>query len=168
MSARLPKLAGSQHCFAPRALASAGLAGGVGQGEIQHVLGNCAALSKTFAVAIIGTRRPTEYGSRVAHRFGLRCAEQGAVVVSGLAVGCDTLAHRGWLEGDGRTVAVMARGGVYLAGGVTQRLLPLLPRQRFLDAFNAKAEHADLVRTFPVHVVTDPDIGLHGAYAKAI
>lgn len=65
-------------------------------------------------------------------------------------------------------MAVMARGGVYLAGGVTQRLLPLLPRQRFLDAFNAKAEHADLVRTFPVHVVTDPDIGLHGAYAKAI
>lgn len=65
-------------------------------------------------------------------------------------------------------MAVMARGGVYLAGGVTQRLLPLLPRQRFLDAFNAKAEHAGLVRTFPVHVVTDPDIGLHGAYAKAI
>lgn len=60
-------------------------------------------------------------------------------------------------------MAVLARGGVYLAGGVTQKLLPLLETSGFLAAFNAKAEHADLVRRMPVRVVVDPEIGLHGA-----
>lgn len=60
-------------------------------------------------------------------------------------------------------MAVLARGGVYLAGGVTQKLLPLLETSGFLAAFNAKAEHADLVRRMPVRVVVDPEIGLRGA-----
>lgn len=64
-------------------------------------------------------------------------------------------------------MAVMARGGVYLAGGVTQKLLPLLLDSGFLAAFNAKAEHADLVGTMPVQVVTDPEIGLRGAAVAA-
>jgi glucokinase len=64
-------------------------------------------------------------------------------------------------------MAVMARGGVYLAGGVTQKLLPLLRDSAFLAAFNAKAEHADLVGRMPVRVVTDPDIGLRGAAEAA-
>jgi len=64
-------------------------------------------------------------------------------------------------------MTVLARGGVYLAGGVTQRLLPLLAESDFLAAFNAKAEHADMVRRMPVWVVTDPEIGLRGA-AEAV
>jgi glucokinase len=64
-------------------------------------------------------------------------------------------------------LAFMARGGVYLAGGVTQKLLPLLADSPFLAAFNAKAEHADLAHRMPVHAVTDPDIGLIGAAALA-
>ncbi len=60
-------------------------------------------------------------------------------------------------------LAVLARGGVYLAGGVTWHLLPELPQSRFLAAFNAKAEHAGLVRCMPVRAVTDPEIGLRGA-----
>lgn len=64
-------------------------------------------------------------------------------------------------------LAVLARGGVYLAGGVTQRLLPLLAQSGFLAAFNAKAEHAELVRGMPVRVVADPEIGLRGAAAAA-
>lgn len=60
-------------------------------------------------------------------------------------------------------MAVMARGGVYLAGGVTQRLLPLMAESGFLAAFNAKAEHAEMVHRMPVWVVTDPEIGLRGA-----
>jgi len=64
-------------------------------------------------------------------------------------------------------MTVLARGGVYLAGGVTQRLLPLLAGSDFLAAFNAKAEHADMVRRMPVWVVTDPEIGLRGA-AEAV
>lgn len=64
-------------------------------------------------------------------------------------------------------LAFMAHGGVYLAGGVTQKLFPLLSASPFLAAFNAKAEHADLARRMPVHVATDPDIGLLGAAALA-
>jgi glucokinase len=64
-------------------------------------------------------------------------------------------------------LAVLARGGVYLAGGVTQRLLPLLAQSGFLAAFNAKAEHAELVRRMPVWAVTDAEIGLRGAAAAA-
>lgn len=64
-------------------------------------------------------------------------------------------------------LVVLARGGVYLAGGVTQRLLPLLAQSGFLAAFNAKAAHADLVRGMPVRVVVDPEVGLRGAAVAA-
>lgn len=64
-------------------------------------------------------------------------------------------------------LAVLARGGVYLAGGVTQRLLPLMMESGFLAAFNAKAEHAELVRGMPVKVVADAEVGLRGAAAAA-
>jgi glucokinase len=60
-------------------------------------------------------------------------------------------------------MAVLARGGVYLAGGIAAKLLPILPASPFLTAFNAKAEHANLVRRMPVAVVTDPALGLRGA-----
>lgn len=60
-------------------------------------------------------------------------------------------------------LAVLATGGVYLAGGVTAHLLSELPASGFLAAFDAKAEHAELARRMPVWAVTDPDIGLRGA-----
>jgi len=65
-------------------------------------------------------------------------------------------------------LAFMARSGVVLAGGVTQKLLPLLADSPFLGAFNAKHEHAGLVAGMPVSVVADPDIGLRGAASEAI
>ena len=64
-------------------------------------------------------------------------------------------------------LAVMARGGVYLAGGIAARLLPLLPASPFLDAFNAKAEHAELAQRMPVAVATDDVLGLRGAACLA-
>lgn len=60
-------------------------------------------------------------------------------------------------------LATLAYGGVFLAGGVTAHLLPELPQSGFLGAFNAKAEHATLIRRMPVCAVTDPEIGLRGA-----
>lgn len=64
-------------------------------------------------------------------------------------------------------MAMLARGGVYLAGGIAAKLLPVLPASPFLSAFNAKAEHAALVRRLPVSVVTDPALGLRGAACLA-
>jgi glucokinase len=72
------------------------------------------------------------------------------------------LAAYGAFAGD-MAMALMARGGVYLAGGIAAKLLPLLADSPFLERFNAKAEHAQLVRKMPVTIVTDPILGLRGA-----
>ncbi|PZM81086.1 MAG: DNA-protecting protein DprA [Candidatus Melainabacteria bacterium] len=62
------------------------------------------------SIAIVGTRRPTTYGQRLAKEFARGLAEAGATVVSGMAVGVDSLCHWGAIEGGGRTVAVLASG----------------------------------------------------------
>ena len=62
------------------------------------------------AVSIVGTRRMTPYGARVARELASACAEIGMVVVSGLAQGVDSAAHEGALDARGRTVAVLGAG----------------------------------------------------------
>ncbi len=62
------------------------------------------------AVAIIGTRRPTEYGRSVAWNFAKELASNGFTIISGLAMGIDTNAHRGALEAGGRTIGVIGCG----------------------------------------------------------
>ena len=67
-------------------------------------------------VSIVGTRRMTPYGARVARELASACAEAGIVVVSGLAQGVDSAAHGGALDAHGRTVAVLGAGiASYLA-----------------------------------------------------
>ena len=68
------------------------------------------------AVSIVGTRRMTPYGARVARELASACAAVGIVVVSGLAQGVDSAAHQGALDAHGRTVAVLGAGiASYLA-----------------------------------------------------
>jgi len=62
------------------------------------------------AVSIVGTRRMTPYGARVARELAAACAGAGIVVVSGLAQGVDSAAHAGALEAHGLTVAVLGAG----------------------------------------------------------
>lgn len=82
------------------------------------------------SVAIVGTRRMTPYGERVARELALACAAAGLVVVSGLAQGIDSAAHRGALDGGGPTVAVLGEGIRSFAATLRGRRRPLLPRIR--------------------------------------
>ena len=59
--------------------------------------------------AVIGTRKPSEYGIQIAEKVSKHIAE-GEIVVSGLAYGIDSIAHLACVENDGRTVAVLGSG----------------------------------------------------------
>lgn len=66
--------------------------------------------SRPPTVAIVGTRKPSSYGKEVTHRLAYDLAKRGVVIVSGLALGVDGLAHRAALEANGTTIAVLANG----------------------------------------------------------
>lgn len=62
------------------------------------------------ALAVVGTRFPSAYGTRMAREMAMGLAEQGFTIVSGLARGIDTLAHHAALKSGARTLAVLGSG----------------------------------------------------------
>ncbi len=62
------------------------------------------------SVAIVGARKCSLYGKKVAYEFAKAFAQMGIQVVSGMATGIDTAAHRGCLDGGGQTYAVLGSG----------------------------------------------------------
>lgn len=76
--------------------------------------------------------------------------------------------YLGRVAGD-MALIFMAHGGVYLSGGIPQRILPALKTGAFRAAFEDKAPHGLIMRDIPVHVVTHPLAALSGlsAFARA-
>lgn len=61
-------------------------------------------------IAIIGTRKPTAYGIAVTQQLAHGLASRGAIIISGLALGIDSIAHKACLDGGGITAAVLPAG----------------------------------------------------------
>lgn len=77
---------------------------------VLYVRGDAQALGSKLIVAIVGTREPSDFGGRSAHRLAGRFVSEGFTVVSGLAKGVDAAAHLGCLDAGGLTIAIMAHG----------------------------------------------------------
>jgi len=75
-----------------------------------YSLGDVASAFSQPAIAIVGSRRCSTYGRNVAEKLSRELAERGVTVVSGLARGIDSAAHRGALDARGLTVGVMGTG----------------------------------------------------------
>ncbi len=77
--------------------------------ELLYIRGNLPA-ARIPTVAIVGTRKPTPYGKGVTYRFAYSLAQQGVMIMSGLAFGVDSIAHRAALDAGGVTIAVLGNG----------------------------------------------------------
>ncbi|MBB5539345.1 glucokinase [Rhizobium giardinii] len=91
-------------------------------------------------------------------------AERDEAAVETISLFCTYL---GRVAGD-MAMIFMARGGVFLAGGISQKILPALRKPQFRVAFEDKAPHSALLRTIPTFVVTHPTAALSGlaAYSR--
>jgi glucokinase len=72
----------------------------------------------------------------------------------------------GRVAGD-MALVFMARGGVYIGGGIPPRIMPFLTRNEFRRAFEQKAPHEDVMRTIPTYVIVGENPALAGLAAFA-
>lgn len=88
--------------------------------------------SDNKAIAIVGTRKMTGYGQAITEKFATELSQAGLTIVSGLARGVDSTAHRATLESSGRTLAIL--------GGGLKRIFPpenIALAKRIADGFGA-------------------------------
>lgn len=71
------------------------------------VMGNLEPLMSKPRIAIVGSRKVTPYGRQVTESFAKELTKHGAVIVSGLALGVDSVAHRACLQAYGQTIAIL-------------------------------------------------------------
>ena len=74
-----------------------------------YVRGDVQILSQP-SIGVVGTRRPTLYGTQIAERLGRELAARGLAIVSGLARGIDALSHQGAMAVNGRAIGVLGTG----------------------------------------------------------
>ncbi len=98
---------------------------------VLYVKGRLPAFDEEAAIGIVGAREPTPYGERMAERLGYELAQGGALVVSGIAKGLDSLAIRGALKAGKPVVSVL--------GGGTDMVYPYENRFLYQDVAAAGA-----------------------------
>jgi DNA processing protein len=113
--------------------------------ETLYVRGSLVA-DDALAVAIVGSRRATPYGLEVAERLGAALGARGVTVVSGLARGIDSAAHRGALDAGGRTIAVLGSGVDVIYPPENRRLAG-----RIVEAGAVVSQFAPGTRPLPYH-----------------
>ncbi len=77
------------------------------RGKIPQNMSKNGYKSRPKTVAIVGSRHNTRYGEEIAYQLAYELAKNGVIIISGLAYGIDSIAHRGCLAADGRTIAVL-------------------------------------------------------------
>ena len=97
--------------------------------------------SDKHAIAIVGSRKTSNYGRETAHQLSHHLAASGQTIVSGMARGIDTFAHQGAVAANGRTVAVIGSG---LGQIYPPENMPLA--EKIADGFGA------VISEFPIHM----------------
>ena len=75
-----------------------------------YVQGNMQLLNTKYIIAVVGSRKCTEYGINQSYKFAKYLSAQNICVISGLALGIDTQAHIGAMKEIGKTIAVLGGG----------------------------------------------------------
>jgi len=114
-----------------------------------------------FAVAIVGSRRASRYGIEMSEKLGFDLALRGVTVVSGMARGIDSAAHRGALKAKGRTIAVMGSGHDHIYPPENKKLYEEIVKS---GAVVSEFENlmAPLAKNFPIRnrIISGLSIGL--------
>ena len=77
---------------------------------VLYYLGELPDLNRSLCVAMVGTRKMSEYGMRAAYKIAYETASAGAIVISGMALGIDSVAASAAIAAKGRTIAVLGCG----------------------------------------------------------
>lgn len=99
---------------------------------VLYAKGKIKDLDKKVCIGVVGTRKLTEYGRQSAYKIGYELASAGAVVVSGMALGIDSVAACGALDARGKTVAVLGSGVDHIYPPSHKRLADEIARNGLL------------------------------------
>lgn len=91
-----------------------------------------------LSIAIVGSRKATAYGKWASEKFSHELAKLGITVISGMAKGIDTCAHKGALNGNGRTVAILGSG------------IDVIYPKSNKDLYNEISQNGVVVSEFPI------------------
>lgn len=77
---------------------------------VLYIKGNMDDLNDKLCISIVGTRSSSAYGNKISFEMGYKLAKAGVVVISGGAIGIDSLSQKGALQANGKTIAVLGCG----------------------------------------------------------